>query len=43
MLAVAAQGIAMGDDLHMRTQAATNLLTRSWLPHIAALPDAAAQ
>ena len=29
----------MGDDLHMRTQAATNLLTRTWLPHIAALPD----
>jgi hypothetical protein len=41
ILAVAAQGITMGDDLHMRTQAATNLLTRTWLPHIAALPDAA--
>lgn len=40
VLAIAAQGIAMGDDLHMRTQAATNLLTRAWLPHIAALPDA---
>lgn len=40
VLAVAAQGITMGDDLHMRTQAATNLLTRTWLPHIAALPDA---
>ena len=39
LLAIAAQGIAMGDDLHMRTQAATNLLTRTWLPHIAALPD----
>ncbi len=39
-LAIAAQGITMGDDLHMRTQAATNLLTRTWLPHIAALPDA---
>ena len=39
VLAVAAQGIAMGDDLHMRTQAATNLLARTWLPHIAALPD----
>jgi hypothetical protein len=38
VLSVAAQGITMGDDLHMRTQAATNLLTRSWLPHIAALP-----
>ncbi len=40
VLAVAAQGITMGDDLHMRTQAATNLLTRTWLPQIAALPDA---
>ncbi|MGI9001563.1 MAG: DUF1116 domain-containing protein [Pseudonocardia sp.] len=38
VLTVAAQGIEMGDDLHMRTQAATNLLTRTWLPHIAALP-----
>jgi Protein of unknown function (DUF1116). len=38
VLAVAAQGISMGDDLHMRTQAATNLLTRQWLPRIAALP-----
>jgi hypothetical protein len=41
LLAIAAQGITMGDDLHMRTQAATNLLTRTWLPHIAALPDGA--
>lgn len=40
LLAIAAQGITMGDDLHMRTQAATNLLTRTWLPHIAALPGA---
>jgi hypothetical protein len=40
ILAIAAQGITMGDDLHMRTQAATNLLTRQWLPHIATLPDA---
>ncbi|MFC5142855.1 DUF1116 domain-containing protein [Actinomycetospora rhizophila] len=39
ILAVAAQGIAMGDDLHMRTQAATNLLVRSWVGHVAALPD----
>lgn len=39
VLAVATQGIAMGDDLHMRTQAATNLLVRTWLPHVAALPD----
>jgi hypothetical protein len=40
VLAIAQQGITMGDDLHMRTQAATNLLTRTWLPHIAGLPDA---
>ncbi|GAA1207719.1 DUF1116 domain-containing protein [Pseudonocardia alaniniphila] len=39
VLAMASQGITMGDDLHMRTQAATNLLTRTWLPHIAALPE----
>jgi hypothetical protein len=39
ILALAAQGIAMGDDLHMRTQAATNLLVRTWLPHVAALPE----
>lgn len=39
VLALAAQGVAMGDDLHMRTQAATNLVTRTWLPHIAVLPD----
>ena len=39
VLALAAQGIAMGDDLHMRTQAATNLLVRTWLPHVAGLPD----
>lgn len=40
VLAIAQQGITMGDDMHMRTQAATNLLTRAWLPYIAALPDA---
>jgi hypothetical protein len=38
ILSVAAQGVAMGDDLHMRTQAATNLLLRNWLPRIAELP-----
>ncbi|HEY2206265.1 MAG TPA: DUF1116 domain-containing protein [Pseudonocardia sp.] len=40
ILAVAAQGVTMGDDLHMRTQAATNLLLRTWLPGVAELPDA---
>lgn len=39
ILAIAAQGITMGDDLHMRTQAATNLLARTWLPRIAELGD----
>ncbi len=31
----------MGDDLHMRTQATTNLLIRTWLPQLAELdsPD----
>ncbi len=39
ILNLAAQGISMGDDLHMRTQAATNLLIRTWLPQIAELPQ----
>lgn len=39
VLSIAAQGITMGDDLHMRTQAATNLLTRTWLAHITELPE----
>lgn len=40
VLALAAQGIQMGDDLHMRTQGTTNLLVRNLLPELAALPDA---
>jgi hypothetical protein len=36
---LAAQGLQMGDDLHMRTQASTNLLIRTLLPHLAALED----
>jgi hypothetical protein len=36
VLALAAEAIAMGDDVHVRTQAATNLLIRRWLPHLAA-------
>ncbi len=36
---LAAQGLAMGDDLHMRTQATTNLLLRTLLPHLMALDD----
>jgi hypothetical protein len=38
ILSLAAQGVSMGDDLHMRTQAATNLLVRTWLPQLAELP-----
>jgi hypothetical protein len=34
VLALAAQAVAMGDDVHVRTQAATNLLIREWLPHL---------
>jgi len=34
VMALATQGIAMGDDVHMRTQATTNLLIRNLLPHI---------
>ncbi|MGH2678237.1 MAG: DUF1116 domain-containing protein [Actinomycetota bacterium] len=35
----AAQGLQMGDDAHMRTQAATNVLIRHLLPHLAAQDD----
>jgi hypothetical protein len=38
ILSLAAQGVSMGDDLHMRTQATTNLLVRTWLPQLAELP-----
>lgn len=34
VFALATQGIAMGDDVHMRTQATTNLLIRNLLPGI---------
>jgi Protein of unknown function (DUF1116) len=34
VLGLAAQGIQMGDDLHLRTQATTNLLVRGWLPDL---------
>jgi hypothetical protein len=36
VLSLAAQGLAMGDDVHMRTQASTNLLIRHLLPHLVA-------
>ena len=41
VLALAAQAVAMGDDIHVRTQAATNLLIREWLPQLAGLADPA--
>ncbi|HXF71712.1 MAG TPA: DUF1116 domain-containing protein [Actinomycetota bacterium] len=36
----AAQALLMGDDVHMRTQAATNLLIRHLLPALVEEPDA---
>lgn len=36
VLTLIAQGLQMGDDSHMRTQATTNLLIRHLLPHLAA-------
>src|SRR5215472_14158849 len=35
VLAIAAQAVTMGDDVHVRTQAATNLLIKEWLPYLA--------
>lgn len=39
IFSVAAQGLQMGDDVHMRTQASTNLLIRHLLPALVALDD----
>ena len=39
ILNLAAQGVSMGDDMHIRTQAATNLLYCGWLPQLAELPE----
>jgi len=36
---LAGQGVQMGDDVHIRTQASTNLLIRALLPHLAAVED----
>jgi hypothetical protein len=36
VFALAAQGVAMGDDVHVRTQASTNLLIRHLLPALVA-------
>src|SRR6266536_2639687 len=41
VLALAAQAVTMGDDSHVRTQAATNVLIRDWLPHLSDLADPA--
>ena len=34
IFSLVAQGVQMGDDVHMRTQATTNLLLRHLLPHL---------
>jgi hypothetical protein len=41
VFSLAAQGLQMGDDVHMRTQASTNLLIRALLPHLLALESPA--
>jgi hypothetical protein len=37
VFALVAQGLQMGDDVHMRSQATTNLFLRTMLPHLMAL------
>ena len=37
IMSLAGQGVQMGDDVHLRTQATTNLLIRNLLPSIAGL------
>lgn len=39
VFALVAQGLQMGDDMHMRSQAASNLLVRDLLPALVALDD----
>jgi Protein of unknown function (DUF1116) len=39
VMSIAGQGLQMGDDVHVRVQASTNLLLRELLPHLAALDD----
>jgi hypothetical protein len=39
LFTLAAQGVQIGDDVHMRTQGTTSLLIRTLLPQIAGLPD----
>ena len=37
LTSLAGQGVQMGDDVHVRVQATTNLLVRQLLPHLAAV------
>lgn len=39
LFALAAQGVQIGDDVHMRTQGTTSLMVRALLPQIATLPE----
>jgi Protein of unknown function (DUF1116) len=39
VVSIAGQGLQMGDDVHVRVQASTNVLLRDLLPHLAALDD----
>jgi hypothetical protein len=39
VMSLAAQAVAMGDDVHVRTQAATNLLLRTLLPGLVGAED----
>lgn len=39
IFSLAAQGVQIGDDVHMRTQGTTSLLIRNLLPQLVALPD----
>lgn len=39
LFALAAQGVQIGDDVHMRTQGTTSLFIRDQLPQLAALSD----
>ena len=39
VMSLAAQGLHMGDDVHVRLQGSTNLMLRDLLPYLAALDD----
>jgi hypothetical protein len=42
LFSLISQGLLMGDDVHMRSQATTNLLLRTLLPHLVGLRDSRA-